>query len=622
MVRLLNGILCSLICAAIKNAALSRFYSKKQRNTPLLTSKKESQQLQISSDLSLPLDTVTSTVVVYGGKGMGKTNLGGVLVEELSRCGLRWSVLDPMGVWWGIRHSEDGKGNGVECLILGGAHGDIPIEPHGGAIIADLVADETVNVIIDISRKSTGEMWGVGERIRFANDYGKRLFQRQGSLVDGKRREPIFQVLDEAARYIPQMVRAGQPDVALCLSTWATMVEEGRNIGLGIGLLTQRSARLNKDVAELADLMLAFRTVGPNSINAVIDWLGEHVPKEESKTMIETVRSLPVGSCLAVSPGWLKFEKVVHIRKRRTFDSSATPKPGDVRQSIRSNGAKPDLSKYISRMRDMIARAEKDDPAKLKARIAELERELKKKPAPAKEPQIDTATLLKPIRSQLAKYSEQLRKAQHVARQLVVVLESDDIEATIEAYVKNASVAYKERTSEPKMRPAVQPSNDGLTGPEQRILDAIAWFEAIGVEDPEQPAVAFLAGYSFKSSSYTVPRSILARKQTVEYMANGRIQLTPKGRALAHDTDTPATNAGLHHMIYAKLPGPEGRLLRPLIEAYPDAMTNEDLAHDAGYSAASSSYSVPRSRLKSFGLIEYPASGQVRARDILFPIGG
>ena len=92
--------------------------------------------------------------------------------------------------------------------------------------------------------------------------------------------------------------------------------------------------------------------------------------------------------------------------------------------------------------------------------------------------------------------------------------------------------------------------------------------------------------------------------------------------ALAHDTDTPATNAGLHHMIYAKLPGPEGRLLRPLIEAYPDAMTNEDLAHDAGYSAASSSYSVPRSRLKSFGLIEYPASGQVRARDILFPIGG
>lgn len=263
----------------------------------------EMKPLQVSDQLSLPVDTVTSTLVVYGGKGMGKTNFGAVLVEELSATGLRWSVLDPMGVWFGMRHSRDGKGRGVECLILGGAHGDILIEPTGGAVIADLVADETVNVIIDISRKANGEMWGVAERIRFVNDYGKRLFQRQGSLVEDQRRPPILQILDEAARYIPQMIRAGQPDLAMCMNTWATIVEEGRNIGLGAVLLTQRSARLNKDVAELADLMLAFRTVGPNSIEAVIDWLGAHVPKERIKQMTEIVRSLPVGSCLAVSPG-------------------------------------------------------------------------------------------------------------------------------------------------------------------------------------------------------------------------------------------------------------------------------------------------------------------------------
>ena len=53
--------------------------------------------------------------------------------------------------------------------------------------------------------------------------------------------------------------------------------------------------------------MLAFRTVGPNSINAVMDWLGEHIPRDQVKTMIEQVRALPVGSALAVSPhGWLK----------------------------------------------------------------------------------------------------------------------------------------------------------------------------------------------------------------------------------------------------------------------------------------------------------------------------
>ena len=50
----------------------------------------------------------------YGGKGMGKTNFGSVLVEELTAAGLRWAVLDPLGVWWGLRHSEDGKSAGIE----------------------------------------------------------------------------------------------------------------------------------------------------------------------------------------------------------------------------------------------------------------------------------------------------------------------------------------------------------------------------------------------------------------------------------------------------------------------------------------------------------------------------
>lgn len=346
--------------------------------------------LKISDELTLPRNAVTSTIVVYGGKGMGKTNFGAVLVEELSANGLRWSVLDPMGVWWGMRHSADGKGNGVECLILGGAHGDIPIEPTGGAVIADLVADETANVIIDISRKANGEMWNVSERIRFANDYGKQLFRRQGSLVDGQRREPLCQVIDEAARYIPQMIRAGQPEVAMCANTWSTIVEEGRNVGLGVVLLTQRSARLNKDVAELADVMLAFRTVGPNSIDAVMDWLGDHIPKDRIRSMVETVRSLPVGSCLAVSPGWLNFEKVIHIRRRNTFDSSATPKPGEKAARVKGAGAKPNLHVYAERMRETIERAKENSPTELKAKIRALESQLaRKQPAPAPKPTVD-----------------------------------------------------------------------------------------------------------------------------------------------------------------------------------------------------------------------------------------
>ena len=52
-----------------------------------------SKTLRISDSVALPLETVTATAVIYGGKGMGKTNLGGVLVEEMSRVGDRKSVV-------------------------------------------------------------------------------------------------------------------------------------------------------------------------------------------------------------------------------------------------------------------------------------------------------------------------------------------------------------------------------------------------------------------------------------------------------------------------------------------------------------------------------------------------
>ena len=567
--------------------------------------------LKVSDSLTLPIDAVTQTLATIGRRGAGKTYLATMIAEQMLDIGAQTIILDPVGNWWGLRLKADGKSKGKEIFIIGGRRGDVPISIEAGARIARLLVEKPISAIIDISEFRTGE------RKRFAADFAEEFFH-----LKKQQTSPVHIFIEEAQLFAPQFPRPTRKDEkfseAEMLGAFEQIIRLGRNYGIGATLITQRPQSVNKEVLNQTECLFVLQVNGRQERDALQRWVEEHSATD--RALVGELPGLHQGEGFVWSPSWLRIFERMHFAKKTTFDSTATPKVGATQKARVLT--KLDVAALKSDLEEVITRAQKDDPQALRKRIAELERELKKKPPPAKEPQIDSATLLKPIRSQLAKYSEQLRKAQHVARQLVVVLESDDIEATIEAYVKNASVAYKERTSEPKMRPAVQPSNDGLTGPEQRILDAIAWFEAIGVEDPEQPAVAFLAGYSFKSSSYTVPRSILARKQTVEYMANGRIQLTPKGRGLAHDTDTPATNAGLHHMIYAKLPGPEGRLLRPLIEAYPDAMTNEDLAHDAGYSAASSSYSVPRSRLKSFGLIEYPASGQVRARDILFPIGG
>lgn len=368
-------------------------------------------KLHISAKLGLPKDTVTSTLVVYGGKGMGKTNLGAVLVEELSKTHLKWCVLDPLGVWYGLRHSKNGKGPGVECVILGGVHGDMPVEPTGGAVVADLVVDEPGNVVIDFSRKPTGEMWSIGEKIRFVTEYTKRVFQRQGELVKGRRREPFMQILDEAARYVPQIIPHGNPQLAECLGAWETLVEEGRNIGIGALLLTQRSARMAKSVSEVADAMFSFRIVGPNSIAAVMDWLGEHVAKDKIKQHIEVLRSLERGRCLAVSPGWLQFEGVIGIRERETFDSSATPKPGERAARVTGKAAKPDLDKYLQRMKETIERSAANDPKKLQAKVAELQRQLKMKPEPAK--QVVKAIDNKSMEKMVAAHTQRVTRPLH-----------------------------------------------------------------------------------------------------------------------------------------------------------------------------------------------------------------
>lgn len=332
--------------------------------------------LNISDQLSLPSDVVTQTIVVYGGKGMGKTNFLVVVAEELAATAQRFSIIDPVGVFWGLRHSEDGKGRGVEVLILGGRHGDLPIEPTGGGVVADLVVDEEVNVIIDISCRADGKTWGRGERIRFVTDYFIRLYERQG-----ERRRPILQILDEASRFVPQIMQRGDEQIAKCLGAIEQVVEEGRNYGIGIMLAAQRSARLNKSVAELAECMIAFRTIGPNSVDAITDWLGEHVEKTRWKEASGQIRELERGSALVVSPGWLHKEGVVHIRKRDTFDTSATPVAGKERKA-HGQGAKPDLSRYATRMAETIERAKADDPRELRKEIAALRKELLTKPGP------------------------------------------------------------------------------------------------------------------------------------------------------------------------------------------------------------------------------------------------
>jgi hypothetical protein len=67
-----------------------------------------------------------------------------------------------------------------------------------------------------------------------------------------------------------------------------------------------------------------------------------------------------------------------------------------------------------------------------------------------------------------------------------------------------------------------------------------------------------------------------------------------------------------------QLPSPERRILRVLIDRYPEEIENEELAKLSNYAPGSGGFNNPRGRLKTLGLVTYPSSGFVRAADLLF----
>ena len=96
--------------------------------------------LDVSPDLQLPDSMVTGSIALLAVKGAGKSNAAVVLAEPMHRAGLPWVAIDPKGDWWGIRSSRDGKGPGLPVSVFGGLHGDLPLAPEAGVLIADRVA--------------------------------------------------------------------------------------------------------------------------------------------------------------------------------------------------------------------------------------------------------------------------------------------------------------------------------------------------------------------------------------------------------------------------------------------------------------------------------------------------
>jgi hypothetical protein len=315
-------------------------------------------------DPHLEPDAITQTFGVLAMRGAGKSNLAAVMAEGMFDAGLPFVVVDPVGSWFGLR-SE------LAIPIFGGRHGDVPLEKTGGTLIADLVVDQRLTCILDVSEMSEGD------KTRFLIDFAERLYH--------KNTEPLHLFLEEADDFCPQRPFREQ---ARLVRAWENVVRRGRARGLGMTMITQRSAALNKNVLTQVETLFVLRTTSPQDRKAIEAWVTYH---GQSGELLKSLAELETGEAWVWSPQYLKTLKRFRVRQRRTFDSGATPKGGASRKP--ATLADVNIAAVAKAMALTIERAKAVDPRELQKTIHDLQRELAATKGAVKEKRVEVPVL-------------------------------------------------------------------------------------------------------------------------------------------------------------------------------------------------------------------------------------
>lgn len=563
--------------------------------------------LHIGEGLDLPPEAVTETFAILSKRGMGKTTTAVVMAEEMLAAGHQVVIVDPVGVWWGLRADAAGQPAGLPIAILGGEHGDLPLTPTSGSIIADLVVEEQASVVIDLSGFRKGEM------TRFMTDFLETLYRRN--------RAPLHLILDEADAVAPQRPMKGQERM---LGAAEDIVRRGRARGLGVTLITQRPAVLNKDVLTQAEVLVVLRTIAPQDRAAIDEWVRVHGTPEQRTELMASLPSLDVAEAWFWSPGWLDTFQRVRVRPRRTFDSSATPKVG--RQTRPAAHLTPiDLDRLRERMAQTVEQAEGDDPRVLRRRIAELERAQVARPvAEPERVEVEVPVL---DEHEVGRLESVLRQMTDLAGSLTATVR--DVSAKLDEVRRPTPTAPSPARRSAHLAgrlvrtPAVReaPASVALDGETHPVLRAgerrmLAVMMRYGPLD--RRALGVLSGFVATGGTFGTYLGTLRRLELIEE-AGGQITATPMARVVLvpQPDDAPASADEVLDLWRPNLRAGERAMLDELVRAYPAAVSRDELGERTGYVASGGTFGTYIGTLRRIGLATLDG-GLVRAAEVLF----
>lgn len=550
---------------------------------------------------------VGTRLLVQGVSGSGKSTAIRGLLEQTSGH-LPHLVIDREGEFATLRERFP--------YVLAGREGDVPATTRSAKLLVRRIVELGTSVVVDLSDL----------RLHEQREWVRLAFEELVHLPREHWR-PLLVSLDEGHLFAPER-GSGESVATQAVIDLATL---GRKRGYCLVVATQRLSKLHKDcAAELLNKFIGY--TDDVDLQRAGDQLG--MTKEQRATL----KTLEWGQFWAYGPAVSKQPLLVQMPKTTT---SAPPR-GQVRPP--APPAPAQIRKLLAQLQDLPKQAEDEARSvadlqrqvrEREARIRQLERGAPAAPPAAPVVKVETKRVEVPVLK-----DGQVKRLETVSTKLVQVGESlvvvgREITAAIAKIHTNghgARPGFQPVPARPPLaraapaggagtRPAPRrPAEpvDGVSGPQQRILDSLAWLESVGIDRAERTQLALLAEASPTSSAYANNLGGLRTAGLIAYPGSGAIALTDTGRAAAAVPEQPPTTAELHDTLFRRLPGPQVKILRALIDAYPAAIDRDALAEQAEASATSSAFANNLGSLRSLGLIDYPDRGQVAAKPVLF----
>jgi hypothetical protein len=515
-------------------------------------------------------------------------------------------AVDPVGIWYGLRLSANGKDEGLNIPIFGGLHGDIPLEATAGALIADVIVDRGISAVLDVSQFESDS-----DRARFARDFAARFFHRKKSTPSA-----VHIFVEEAQEFIPQNIQRGEEQM---LHSWQRLVRLGRNFGIGVSLISQRPQDVNKKALNQTECLFCFQLTGPQERKAVEDWVSDKGLKEDLGRLLPELKQ---GHAHVWSPVWLNINEEVHIAQKTTFAAGTTPKVGE-----RPVATKPLAPIEMEKLRkDMAATIEKtksEDPKHLRAELiktrAELQRLAAAKPATETkvvEKQIITAKDVKGVEAVAQRLEAEGRRRVEAAQKMTETVEklAESGRELIQT-AKNFAASLAAATNAPAPRHIPTPSRPVVTARPRvpagegsadvgnsglrKMLIALA-------QRPEgltRRSLGVRAGLSSQSGTFG---TYLGKGRSSGWIIDkgDRMFITDDGLAALGSYEPLPTGAALADYWISEL-GESGaaRILKVLIEHKGQILTREQIGELAGLSAQSGTFGTYLGKLRSLELV-------------------